>query len=180
MLSLDYVKEHISEIEFDDMFDRRFTKRFCSFLTIDEAKKLGFNYQCEGKYAPKEWNEENVIAQLESDLNFAIEKAINHRGISSSLMHDVLKSWYIVLENGLEKTDYGWYGDKLIKAIDEYYEFGIYKADEFTESRIEHAKECIVKALYDEGYTIDDFYEDGMLIDLDGIGLAKVKIQKAD
>lgn len=45
---------------------------------------------------------------------------------------------------------------------------------------IEHAKECIVKALYDEGYTIDDFYEDGMLIDLDGIGFAKVKIQKAD
>lgn len=41
MLSLDYVKEHISEIEFDDFIgDRRFTKRFCSFLTINEAKKL--------------------------------------------------------------------------------------------------------------------------------------------
>lgn len=181
MLSLEYVKEHISEIEFDDFIgDRRFTKRFCSFLTIDEAKKLGFNYQCEGEYIPKEWTEENVIAQLESDLDFAIEKATNHRGISSSLMHDVLKSWCIVLENGLEKTEYGWYGDKLIKAIDEYYEFGIYKAADFIESRIEHVKECIVEALHDKGYTVDDFYEDGMLIDLDGIGFAKVKIQKAD
>lgn len=181
MLSLEYVKEHISEIKFDDYIgDRRFTKRFVDFLPTSEWGELGYGYKGEEEYIPKEWTEENIIAQLKADLDFAIEKATNHRGISSSLMYDVLKSWCIVLENGLEKTEYGWYGDKLIKAIDEYYEFGIYKAADFIESRIEHVKECIVEALHDKGYTVDDFYEDGMLIDLDGIGFAKVKIQKAD
>ena len=179
MLSLDYVKEHISEIEFDDMFDRRFTKRFCSFLTIDEAKKFGFNYQCEGEYIPKEWTEENVIAQLESDLDFAIEKSTNHRGISSSLMHDVLKSWCIVLENGLEKTDYGWYGDKLIKAIDEYYGFGLYVEDAFLESRIQHLKDSIIVMLHDDGYKFQ-INKDVMTVELDNIGTAKIQITKGD
>ena len=180
MLTIDYVKEHIDEIEQDKFMDRRFTKRFIDYLPVEEWKEFGFEYKGEDNFVPKDWTEENIKIDLKSDLEFAIEKALGRRGISASLMYNVLKSWCIILENGLDKTDYGWYGDKLIKAIDEYYEFGIYKADEFTESRIEHAKECIVKALYVEGYTIDDFYEDGMLIDLDGIGLAKVKIQKAD
>lgn len=118
MLSLDYVKEHISEIEFDDFIgDRRFTKRFVDFLPTSEWGKFGYGYKGEEEYIPKEWTEENIIAQLKADLDFAIEKATNLRGISSSLMYDVLKSWCIVLENGLEKTEYGWYGDKLIKAI---------------------------------------------------------------
>lgn len=180
MLTIDYVKEHIDEIEQDEFMDRRFTKRFIDYLPVEEWERFGFEYKGEDNFVPKTWTEENIKAELKDDLKFAIEKALGHRGISASLMYDVLKSWCIILENGLEKTGYGWYGDKLIKAIDEYYEFGIYKAADFIESRIEHAKECIVKALYDEGYTIDDFYEDGMLIDLDGIGLAKVKIQKAD
>jgi hypothetical protein len=179
MLSLDYVKEHISEIEFDDMFDRRFTKRFCSFLTIDEAKQLGFNYQCEGGYIPKEWTEENIIAQLKEDLNFTIEKAINHRGISSSLMHDVLKSWCIVLENGLENTGYGWYGDKLIKAIDESYGFGLYVEDAFIESRIQHLKDSIITMLHDAKY---EFHIDNgiLTVDFDNIGTAKIQITKGE
>lgn len=179
MLSIDYVKEHIDEIEQDSFLERRFTKRFMDYLPVEAWKEFGFGYKGDN-FVPKDWTEENIKNDLKRDLEFAIEKALGHRGISASLMYDVLKSWCIILENGLEKTDYGWYGDKLIKAIDEYYEFGIYKADEFTESRIEHVKECIVNALHDEGYTVDDFYEDGMLIDLDGIGLAKIKIQKAD
>lgn len=179
MLSLEYVKEHISEIELDNMFDRRFTKRLCSFLTKDEAKNFGFNYQCEGEYTPKEWTEENIIAQLKEDLDFTIMKAINHRGISSSLMHDVLKSWCMVLENGLEKTDYGWYGDKLIKAIDEYYGFGLYVEDAFIESRIQHLRDSIILMLHDAKYKFH--MENGVLtVDFDNIGTAKIQITKGE
>ena len=74
---------------------------------------------------------ENILAQLRADTEFAIEKAMNHRGISAGLMNDVLTSWCIVLENGLEHTDYGWYGDKLIKEIDKMYGFGLVTEDTF-------------------------------------------------
>ena len=43
-------------------------------------------------------------------------------------MYEVCRAWCIVLENGLEDTDYGWYGDKLFKAIDNKYGWGL--ADE--------------------------------------------------
>ena len=65
MLSLDYVKEHISEIEFDDYIGEcRFTKRFIDFLPTSEWGKFGYGYKGEEEYIPKEWTEENVITQL--------------------------------------------------------------------------------------------------------------------
>lgn len=180
MLSLDYVKEHISEIEFDDYIgERRFTKRFIEFLPLSEWEKLGYKYTGEDEFIPTEWTEENIIAQLKEDLDFAIMKAINHRGISSSLMHDVLKSWCIVLENGLENTGYGWYGDKLIKAIDESYGFGLYVEDAFLESRIQHLKDSIFTMLHDDGYELQ-IDNDTFIVELDNIGTAKIQITKGD
>jgi hypothetical protein len=113
MKTLDYVKEHINEIEQDKLLDRRFTKRFIDFIPTTEWELFGYKYTGNEEYIPKEWTEENVLAQLKDDVEFAIEKATNHRGISASLMNGVLISWCIVLENGLENTDYGWYGDEL-------------------------------------------------------------------
>lgn len=98
MLTLDYVKEHIDEIEFDDFFDRRFT----------------------------------------------------------------------------------WYGDKLIKAVDEYYGFGLYKADDFVGARLSHIKDIIMTEMDDEGYKITEFLTDGIVIDADGVGSVKITIERAD
>lgn len=131
MKTLDYVKEHIDEIEQDTFLDKRFTKRFIDFLPSAEWEKYGYKYTGEGEYIPKEWTEANILQQLKSDTEFAIEKATNHRGISASLMNGVLVAWCIVLENGLESTDYGWYGDKLIKKIDELYDFNLVTDDTF-------------------------------------------------
>lgn len=136
MKSLEYVKEHIEEIEQDDILDRRFTKRFLNFLPCTEWEKYGFRRSAAFKpeeYKPKEWTEENILNQLKEDVKFGIEKATDHRGISSSLMFDVVKAWCIVLENGLENTDYGWYGDKLFRAVDEHYGWGLTK-DAFDQS----------------------------------------------
>lgn len=130
MKTLEYVKEHIDEIEQDKFIDRRFTKRFLDFLPVEEWEKCGFKYTGEEDEDdepphPKEWTEENILAQLKKDVEFGIEKAENHRGISASLMYAVCQAWCIVLENGLEYTDYGWYGDKLFIAIDKLYGFGL-------------------------------------------------------
>ena len=131
MLSLDYVKEHIGEFEEDSFIDTRFTKRLMDFLPTNEWEKFGYTYTGETAFIPKEWNEENVLAQLKEDVEFGIEKATNHRGISANLMFDVVKAWCKILENGLDTTDYGWYGDKLFKAVDEYYKFGFVNEDTF-------------------------------------------------
>lgn len=125
MKTLAYVKEHINEVEQDDFLDRRFTKRLLDFIPVEEWKTFGFEFTGKDAPQPKEWTEENVLKQLKEDVKFAIEKAENHRGISASLMNNVLISWCIVLENNLEDTDYGWYGDTLIKAVDELYNFGL-------------------------------------------------------
>lgn len=151
MLTIDYVKEHIDEIEQDKFMDRRFTKRFIDYLPVEEWKEFGFEYKGEDNFVPKDWTEENIKIDLKSDLEFAIEKALGRRGISASLMYNVLKSWCIILENGLDKTDYGWYGDKIIKAIDEYYGFGLYVEDKFIESRIQLLKDSIFTMLHDDG-----------------------------
>lgn len=132
MLSLEYIKEHIKDIEQDGFLDSRWTKRILDFLPYEEWEKYGFkpseNFD-PSTYKPKEWTEENLMDQLKKDVDFAIDKATNHRGISAGLMNDVLMSWCIVLENGLENTEYGYYGDKLIKALNEKYNLG-YNMDE--------------------------------------------------
>ena len=128
MKTLEYVKEHIDYIEQDHFLDGRFTKRFLDFIPCEEWENFGYKVSEDfdkTKFKPKEWTEENILAQLKCDVEFAIEKAENHRGISASLMNTVIQGWCIVLENGLENTDYGWYGDKLIKAVDELYKFGL-------------------------------------------------------
>ena len=127
MKTLEYVKEHIDEIEQDHFLDRRWTKRFLGFLPVGEWEKYGFKYTGEDKEVlkPKEWTEENVLVQLKEDVEFGVEKAEDHRGISASLMYGVVQAWCIILENGLEDTDYGYYGDKLFKAVDKLYNFGL-------------------------------------------------------
>lgn len=138
MKTLEWVKEHIKEVD-QDWIDHRFTKRFIDFIPVDEWKTFGFSYTGPENEKPtvKEWTEENVLAQLKSDVAFGIEKATNHRGISSSLMYDCVKAWCVVLENGLEDTDYGYYGHSLFQAVDEKYNFGLVTADTFGESFFE-------------------------------------------
>lgn len=65
----------------------------------------------------KEFNRENILEQLKKDVAFGFEKALNQRGISSSLMHEVVMMWNSILEEGLEDfDDYEQYGLPLFKA----------------------------------------------------------------
>ena len=134
MKTLEYVKKNIGEFERDEVFDRRFTCRLMSFVDESEWEKFGIRRK-EGAEPEKtkEWTEENVLRQLKDDVDFGIEKALDHRGISSSLMAMVCRSWLDVLEDeDIDRDLYGWYGSELFKAIDQKYEFGLVDEDTFS------------------------------------------------
>lgn len=86
--------------EYETALDDRFGVRLCEFLTEEQAKQIGYG-AAEGYEwkVEKEWTKENIIKQLKEDIKFGLEKAQNGRGISASLMFDVVKSWLKVLED---------------------------------------------------------------------------------
>lgn len=122
MKSLEYVIEHITEIEHDNFTNGRFSMRLSDFCTLEQMKKIGISYkdpEDEKKHKPKEWTKENIIAQLKEDVDFGFEKALNQRGISSNLMYNVVLTWDRILEDGLEdypEDEYAYYGLPLFKA----------------------------------------------------------------
>lgn len=122
MYDIDYVKEHFDEFEEDTFFDRRFTKRFIDFLPTSEWGNFGFEYTGENEYVPKEWTEENIIAQLKRDVEFGYEKAVDERGISSELMAMVVNAWCKVLQNDLNLNgNDGYYHIKQFTTVAKHY-----------------------------------------------------------
>ena len=102
--------------------DDRFGCRLIQFLEVDQLEKIGFKLKTGATHIKKEWTEQNILVQLKEDLSFGWEKCQDERGISSSLLAEVVKNWCKVLENGLENTDYGWYGDNVFKTVAKKYE----------------------------------------------------------
>ena len=134
MKTLEYVKNNIGEFERDDFLDKRFTRRFLDFIEESEWVKFGFRRK-EGAEPkkPKEWTEENILSQLKDDVEFGIEKALDHRGISSELMAMVCLAWLDVLDDeDIDRNLYGWYGSELFKAIDKKYGFGLVDEETFS------------------------------------------------
>lgn len=114
--------------EYKTFLDDRFGIRFIDFLTCEQAKQIGFEikkeYIEEHDTNVKEWTKENILNQLKEDVEFGWEKACNERGISSSLMFEVVRTWNRILEEGLEDWDennYGPYGKPLFIATAEKY-----------------------------------------------------------
>lgn len=108
----------------DNTLDGRQTNRFAQFLTADQLPTFGLRLKediTEEEYnkSVKPFTRENVLAQLQEDVEFGFEKALNKRGISSSFMFECVRFWNWVLEEGLEDWDednYAMYGLPLFKA----------------------------------------------------------------
>lgn len=101
--------------------DLRDFARLVAFLTEEQMDPLGFclKEEFKGKHVPKPFTRENVLAQLEEDVAFGFEKALDQRGLSSSMMFECVRVWNWVLEEGLENWEadnYAQYGLPLFKA----------------------------------------------------------------
>jgi hypothetical protein len=99
--------------------DGRDAVRLSLFVPENRFDEIGILIPAEaiGKFIPKDWTRENILAQLKEDVDFGFEKAINHRGISAEMMYDVVHMWNWILQEGLEDFDnYPDYGIPLFKA----------------------------------------------------------------
>ncbi len=112
-----------------DTSDGRDINRLAIFLTFDQLKN--FKIELEEGVTEEDWNssrkeftKENILVQLEKDVEFGFEKALNQRGISASLMACVVIMWNWILEEGLEDyKEYAQYELPLFKATAVKYGF---------------------------------------------------------
>lgn len=111
----------------NDDFDSRFGARLCQFLTADQVEELGFEFSSDdarNSHVAKEWGRDAIIEQLEKDVAFGFEKALDQRGISAGLMASVVQCWNTVLQEGLEGFDeYPMYGLPIFRATAVRYGF---------------------------------------------------------
>jgi len=125
MLDRKQILEAIEAGKESQCLDGRDYSRLCIYFSVEDWGKLGFSLK-EGEKPPKAkpLTKQNILKQLKSDLEFAFEKALNQRGISSSFMYEVIKMWMWILEDSLQHWDeYAQYGLPLYKATALKYEF---------------------------------------------------------
>ena len=104
--------------------DGRDFSRLAGFFPTADLKFFGFELKDGAKHEPEKLTEETVKKQLKSDLEFAFEKALDCRGISSIFMYEVVKMWMWVLDDDLADFDnYTMYGLPLYKAVAVKYGF---------------------------------------------------------
>ena len=102
-----------------ETIDGRDLARLMQFIPEAELKDFDLTLKDEfvGKHEHIEFTRENILKQLEEDVAFGFEKALDERGISAGLMFEVVKMWNWILEEGLEDFDeYPMYGLPLFKA----------------------------------------------------------------
>ncbi len=109
-----------------DCFDGRDMYRLDMFIPEVDFPKFGLELEKEyvGKHVHIPFTRENVLKQLEEDVDFGFEKALDRRGLSAGLMYEVVQMWNTILEEGLENfEDYAQYGLPLFKATAVKYGF---------------------------------------------------------
>lgn len=122
MKTLAQVKEQYKS----NTLDGRDLYRLMQFIPESELKDFGLELKPEyvGTHKHIDFTRENVLIQLEKDVEFGFEKALNQRGISAGMMAEVVMMWNWVLEEGLEDfDDYPMYGLPIFKATAVKYGF---------------------------------------------------------
>lgn len=122
MKTLEQIKENYKS----NTLDGRDLDRLFKFIPEEQLKDFGMELieEYKGKHQHIELTKENVLKQLEKDVKFGFEKALNQRGISAGMMYEVVSMWNWILEEGLENfDDYAQYGLPLFKATAVKYGF---------------------------------------------------------
>lgn len=111
-----------------ETIDGRDLSRLAKYLPEDKLSTLGISLKPEyvGKHIQIEFSRDNILKDLESDVAFGFEKALNQRGLSAGMMFEVVSMWNWILEEGLEDFsdgNYSMYGLPLFKATALKYDF---------------------------------------------------------
>lgn len=91
--------------------DGRDFNRLAKFIPYNMIKDFGmepneeYNNEERWNSTVVEFTRENVLKQLEEDVRFGFEKALNQRGISASLMFECVMMWNYILERKSQLTD---------------------------------------------------------------------------
>jgi len=136
MLTIDQIISRYDELRttLEDRLGRRLAKymrlgrRLAKYMTAEQINQIGLTFEDEEEaknHKPIPLTEDAVLEELKRDTLFGWEKAVNHRGLSSSMMFEVVNGWCVILENGLdvEPTDenYAPYGTPLFLAVAKHY-----------------------------------------------------------
>jgi hypothetical protein len=122
MKTLEQIKEQYKS----NTLDSRDLTRLAQFVPEDQLPDFGLRLLDDHTHEVVPFTRENVLIQLEKDVSFGFEKALDRRGISSNLMYNVVMMWNWILEEGLEDFDdsnYSMYGLPLFKATANKYGF---------------------------------------------------------
>ena len=120
MKTKEQVLEQVKAGKESQCLDRRDFSRLIDYYPIEDWGHFGFSLkESAGRPpAPKKWTKENIIADMQGDVSFGFEKALDQRGISSGLMHEVVLMWLWVLDDPLaDFEEYAPYGLPLFKAV---------------------------------------------------------------
>lgn len=124
MKTRERVLEEIKAGKKSQTLDGRDFGRLAMYFEDENVKYFGFDVKPGKKIKPKKWTKKNILKELEKDLAFAFYKALDKRGISSGLMHDVIKMWLWVLDDPLMYCEeYAQYGLPLYKKVAVKYGF---------------------------------------------------------
>lgn len=116
--------------KWDGAIDGRDKARFAVFIPFDRFNEFKDAGVCPNDDTTKaewdgsilrEWTEEEVLKQLEKDVRFGLEKAIDKRGLSAAFMLEVVNMWCHLLENGLEQDSYDDYGKSFFEKVLRHY-----------------------------------------------------------
>ena len=113
----------------DDLFGT--TIDLIEFLSYQDAKELLKPEVTEADWSKdvKPLTEETVIAEMKKYMEFALEKAENHRGISASRSIEHFEQWLWLLDDketlafAEDEDNYSNYGAPILKRICEKYNF---------------------------------------------------------
>lgn len=124
MKTLEQIKEQYKRKTLDGSYLYRLAK----FIPENELKDFGLEINKESKASHVHiiMTRENILIELECDVEYGFEKALNKRGISALMMYEVIKMWNWILEDGLENfndDNYAQYGLPLFKATAVKYGF---------------------------------------------------------
>ena len=111
--------QQVKEMYKSECIDGRDLSRLFQFIPETELKDFGLELKPEyiGTHVAIDFTKENILEQLQKDVEFGFEKALNQRSISAGLMANVVKMWNWILEDGLEDFDeYPMYGLPIFKA----------------------------------------------------------------